>query len=181
MNTSDQQYQQIIEKAFELGRQNEMKYFGCSQAVVSALIEAFGIGGPDILRSSTCFSGGVARRGNVCGAVTGGLMMIGFLIGRDDLEMFEQLRRAMGFGDTFYRRFEEKFGTAICAEIQKVRFGKVFDMVTEEGREAFNKAGAHDPEGCPVVTGEGARLAAEIMIEILKDGHPVARMMAQGA
>jgi hypothetical protein len=32
-----------------LGYENELRYFGYSQAVVSALIESFDIGGPDIL------------------------------------------------------------------------------------------------------------------------------------
>ena len=42
-------------------------------------------------------AGGVARRGHVCGALTGGLMMIGFLTGRDDLEMFAQYKTDLRF------------------------------------------------------------------------------------
>jgi C_GCAxxG_C_C family probable redox protein len=179
MNPTGKEYEQIIEKAAQLGYENELKYFGCSQAVVSSLIEAFGIGGPDILRASTALAGGIARRGNVCGALAGGLMMVGLLVGRDDLEMNEQYQRGQLYGDKLYRKFEEKFGTAICAEIQKMKFGKTFDMLTEKGRELFIESGAHDPEGCPLVTGEGARLAAELMVEILKEGRAMARIVAR--
>jgi hypothetical protein len=43
-------------------------------------------------------------------------MMIGLLVGRDDLAMNEQYQRGQAYGDKFYRRFEEEVGTAICAE-----------------------------------------------------------------
>jgi hypothetical protein len=83
----------IVEKAANLAYDYEVKYFGCSQTTLAGLIEAFGIGGPDLLRASTCLAGGTARRGHVCGALTGGLIMIGYLTGRDDLEMFSQYQR----------------------------------------------------------------------------------------
>jgi len=179
MNLTGKGYEQIVEKGAQLGYENELKYFGCSQAVVSALIESFGIGGPDILRASTALAAGIARRGNVCGALVGGLMMIGLLVGRDDLEMNEQYQRGQSYGDKLYRKFEKKFGTAICRDIQKIKFGKAFDMLTEKGREIFIESGAHEPEGCPAVTREGARLAAELMVEILKEGRAMARIVAK--
>ena len=77
------------------------------------------------------------------------------------------------------KRFEEALGTPICAEIQKKKFGEVFDMLTKEGRRHFIESGAHDPDGCPTVTGEGARLAAELMVEILKEGRAMARIVAK--
>ena len=88
---------EIVQKAAKLAYDYEIKYFGCSQTTLAGLIEAFGIGGPDLLRASTCLAGGIARRGHVCGALTGGLIMIGYLTGRDDLEMFPQYQRAMDF------------------------------------------------------------------------------------
>ena len=179
MNSTERDFEQLIEKAAQLGYENELKYFGCSQAVVSALIESFGIGSSDILRASTALAGGIARRGNVCGALVGGLMMVGLLVGRDDLEMNEQYQRGHAYGDKLYRRFEEKLGSAICAEIQKMKFGKTFDMLTEKGRENFIASGAHDPEGCPLVTKEGARLTAELIVEILKEGRAMARIVAK--
>ena len=179
MNFDEENYAQIIEKAAQLGYENELKYFGCSQAVVSALIESFGIGGPDILRASTALGAGIARRGNVCGALVGGLMMLGFLVGRDDLDMDEQYQRGQDYGDKLYRRFEERFGTAICVEIHKMKFGKTFDMQTEKGRELFVASGGHDPEGCPLVTKEGARLAAALIVEIFKEGCAMARIVSR--
>jgi C_GCAxxG_C_C family probable redox protein len=179
MNSEDKRYKDMIEKAARLGYENEMNYWGCSQAVMSALIEAFGIGGEDLLRASTPLAGGIARRGNVCGALTGGLMMVGLLVGRGDLEMLEQYQRGQEYGGKLYSRFEERLGTVICADIQKMKFGRVFEMLTQAGRDEFHEAGAHSPEGCPRVTQEGARLAAELIVEILKEGRPMARIVAK--
>lgn len=64
MNTDNHQYERLIDRAAKLAAEYELKYFGCSQATLAGLIEAFGIGGPDLLRSSTCLAGGIARRGN---------------------------------------------------------------------------------------------------------------------
>jgi C_GCAxxG_C_C family probable redox protein len=95
----DANFEQIIEKATRLGYENELNYFGCSQAVVSALIETFGVGNADVLRASTAMAGGIARRGTVCGALVGGLMFIGVLVGRDDMEILEQYERGQQYGD----------------------------------------------------------------------------------
>ena len=174
-----QSYEKMVEEATKLGYRNEMEYWGCSQAVVSALIEAFGIGGPDMLRISTVFAGGLARRGKTCGALTGGLIMIGFLAGRDDLDMWEQYERGMGYANKLYQRFEKRFGTTTCVEIQKARFGKSFDLLNEDELKSFLDAGAHGENGCPEITQEGARLAAEIVVEILQE-RPLARILASG-
>jgi C_GCAxxG_C_C family probable redox protein len=175
----DQRYEKMVEEATKLGYRNEMEYWGCSQAVVSALIESFGIGGPDMLRISTVFAGGLARRGKTCGALTGGLIVIGFLAGRDDLEIWDQYERGMDYAGKLYQRFEKSFGTTACAEIQVARFGKSFDLLTEEGKQNFYDAGAHSQNGCPEITQEGARLAAEIVVEILQE-RPLARILASG-
>ena len=179
MNLKDQEFGQVISKATQLAYQYELKYLGCSQTTLAAVIEAFGIGGQDLLRASSCLAGGVARRGHVCGALTGGLMMIGYLTGRDDLEMFPQYQRAMDYGNMLYRKFQEEFGTVSCSEIQKLKFGRTFDLQDPEEREKLHKRMAEIEDGCQSVTSAGARMAAEIMVEILKQGIPLARMLAQ--
>ena len=105
--------------------------------------------------------------------------MIGFLAGRDDLEIWDQYERGMDYADKLYQKFEKAVGTTTCAEIQKLRFGKSYDLLTEEGKKSFYEEGAHSPNGCPEVTMEGARLAAEIMVEILQE-RPLARILASG-
>jgi len=45
------------------------KYSGCSQSVLLALQEAFDVGDQESFRAATVLSGGVARRGETCGAL----------------------------------------------------------------------------------------------------------------
>ena len=179
MNFKDRQYEKLIERSAQLAYQYEIKYFGCCQTTLAGLIEAFGIGGPDLLRASTCLAGGVARRGHVCGALTGGLMMIGFLTGRDDLEMFAQYQRAMDYADLLYSKFQDEFGTVNCSEIQKMKFGRTFDLQSQEEREELHKIVAESQDGCQSVTSAGARMAAEVMSEIFEQGLPLVSMLAR--
>ena len=169
---------EIVQKAAKLAYDYEIKYFGCSQTTLAGLIEAFGIGGPDLLRASTCLAGGIARRGHVCGALTGGLIMIGYLTGRDDLEMFPQYQRAMEFGNRLYSRFMKEFGTVGCSEIQKIKFGRTYNLQNPQEREDLHKRMAELQDGCQSVTSAGARMAAQVIIEILNEGLPLPRMLA---
>lgn len=168
-----------VEKAAKLAYDYEVKYFGCSQTTMAGLIEAFGIGNPGLLRASSCLAGGIARRGHVCGALTGGLMMIGYLTGRDDLEMFPQYQRGMEFANKLYSRFEKEFGTVSCSEIQRLKFGRTFDLLDPEKREELHKLMADLHTGCQDVTSAGARITAEIIIEILDQGLPLPKMLSR--
>ena len=178
MNSPDQKYQPMIERAAELGSRYEVEYFGCSQSTLAAVIEAFGIGGRNILRASTAFAGGVVRRGNVCGALSGGLIMIGYLAGRDDLQMADQYQRGMGYADKLCQRFEDAYGSVVCREIQQRKYGRTFDLRRDEDREALHAIMAKDPEACQGVTRDAARWTGEIVAEILQEGPPMARMLA---
>ena len=60
---------------------------GCSQAVLLALQEGLGIGDAESFRSATALSGGVARRGETCGALLGSLMALGLMAGREQIRI----------------------------------------------------------------------------------------------
>jgi len=92
--------------------------FHCSEAVFAAVgrkrIPGFQ---SDWVRLSTGFGGGVADQGDLCGAIVGGLMVIGALHGRcspdeDDGRCHRLCRR-------FYRRFAERCGHTACLDIRR--------------------------------------------------------------
>jgi C_GCAxxG_C_C family probable redox protein len=174
-----QDYAAMIEKAAQLAYDYELKYFGCSQTTLAGLIEAFAMGGPELLRASTCLAGGIARRGHVCGALTGGLILIGYLTGRDDMEMFPQYQRAMEWGNVLYAKFLKEFGTVSCSGIQELKFGRKYDLQNLEEREELHRKMAELGDGCQSVTSAGARLTGEVIAEILKQDVPLARMLAR--
>jgi C_GCAxxG_C_C family probable redox protein len=179
MEMKNQKYLQAVEKAAQLAYSYESKYYACSQTVLAALMETFGIGDLNVLRAATNFAGGVARRGTACGSLSGGLIMLGYLTGRGDLEMIEQYQRGMKFADKLCSKFEENYGTVVCKEIQKIKFGRSFDLLRLEEREELHAAMKTNPEGCQAVARDAARWTAEIILEIFQEGLPLARMLAQ--
>ena len=175
----DLKYQQAVEKAAQLAYSYESKYYACSQTVLAALMEAFGMTDLNVLRGATTFAGGVARRGTACGSLAGGLIMIGYLTGRDDLEMIDQYQRGMKYADQLCIKFEKNYQTVVCREIQKIKFGKSFDLRKVEEREELHAIMQANPDGCQAVARDAARWTAEIMIEIFQEGPPLARMLAR--
>ena len=55
----------------------------CAQTAFAVLQERFDLDGGQVLRALTAFPG-IALRGETCGAVTGSLMALGLVCGRDD-------------------------------------------------------------------------------------------------
>ncbi len=60
--------------------------FHCAEAVSKAFMEVYGNGsGNDIPKVATAFGGGVGRtKQEICGALTGGIIALGYLFGRSE-------------------------------------------------------------------------------------------------
>lgn len=161
-----QNREKLLEEIFELAVQYDMKYFGCTQAVLAALQEKLNVGNKDVLKAGSALAGGVARQGETCGALTGAIMAIGSLVGRDKFEDMEQYYKAMEPATLVYTLFKEKIGHTLCWEIHKIRYGKVYRLFIPEERDAFHNMGGHSRTGCPEVCGVAAKIAADIILDI---------------
>lgn len=124
------------------------------------------MGSKDVFKAGTALAGGVARQGETCGALTGAIMGVCCVVGREKLEDKEQYRKAMGIGQRVYNAFKEKIGHTLCWEIHKVRYGKVYRLFIPEERQAFHDMGGHGRKGCPEVCGVAAKIAAEVILDI---------------
>ena len=157
-----------IEKAYQLARDYEKTYTGCSQSVVAALHDAFDIRNDDIFKAATGLAaGGGAATDGCCGAYTGAIMVVSSLWGRDrdnfgDIEV--GLRGNFALIMKLRDRFIREYGTIICRDIQTKIFGRSFYLTDMEEFEKFEKAGAHETH-CPEVVGKAARWTAELIIE----------------
>ncbi len=65
----------------ENARATFRKGFNCSQAVLSAFAEEFGLDPIMAYRVAAAFGGGMGHMGETCGAVTGAFMVIGLKYG----------------------------------------------------------------------------------------------------
>ena len=73
-----------MSKADTAGSYFEQKY-SCSQAVFGAFAESLGMDISTAMKVSDCFRGGMCMT-DVCGAFTGGLMVIGLKYGRSEAD-----------------------------------------------------------------------------------------------
>jgi C_GCAxxG_C_C family probable redox protein len=101
--------QDIAEETFNSG-------YNCCQAVVSAFHDELGLDGERAFKMASGFGGGM-RRAEVCGAVTGGLMMLGLKYGQALDGPKEDMDRAKKLTLEFEKRFEQEFDSILCRDI----------------------------------------------------------------
>lgn len=97
-----------------------MQGFNCSQILLLLGLEARGKSDPDLVRAMTGLGGGLGFSGKTCGALTGGVCLLGLYAGRGTAEESEHDRFLLMVED-LVRWFEEETGGAYgginCAEI----------------------------------------------------------------
>jgi C_GCAxxG_C_C family probable redox protein len=138
--------------------------------VLAALQATLGVVDGMVFRAGSALAGGVASQGETCGALTGAIMAIGCVVGRERLEDLEQYQKAKEPAKNMYHRFRDQVGHSICAEIHKIKFGRAFHLYDPEDVKAFHEAGGHSRSGCPEVCGIAARTAADIILRLREDG-----------
>jgi C_GCAxxG_C_C family probable redox protein len=142
----------------------EQKYRGCSRSSLAPLQKHFSIGDEKTLKASTPLAAGIAFKGEVCGALLGGLMAVGLVTASENLGDPKALGKSLAMGYKLYNRFVQEMGTANCFEIQRRKLGRPYNLADPKEYEDFQKAGGYT-EGSRVV-GQGARLAAELILEL---------------
>jgi len=91
--------------------------YNCSQAVFGAFAEELGVDFDVALKLSSSFGGGMGRMREVCGAVSGMLMVAGIKYGynspSDDVSKAEHYRLVQELAN----EFKEKHDSIICREL----------------------------------------------------------------
>jgi len=132
------------------------KGFSCSQAVLEAFSEELGLSREQALKISQPFGGGIARMGEMCGAVTGAFLVIGLKHGRTRVEDEAAKEKTYALVHEFTNRFRALHGSIRCKDLLGC------DLSTPEGpREAHDKHLID--ERCPMFV----RSAVEILEDLL--------------
>ena len=98
--------------------------YNCAQSVFGAISEEVGIDRETALRLSSSFGGGMGRLREVCGAVTGMVMVIGDLMGYDDPADAEAKKDLYALVQRMCREFEETEGSIVCRELLHLEKGE---------------------------------------------------------
>ncbi len=131
----------------------------CSQAVVLAFDDVTGFDRETSLKAAAALGGGMCRMREVCGAVSGAMIVLGMVYGdgtdSDHAKKTELYRIGQSFADTF----KEEMGSVVCRDLLGLPDGKS-DAVPEKRTDAYYKK-----RPC----GEIVRFAAETLEKIIGD------------
>jgi len=158
--------EKLIDAAARSAYNNNRAYEGCSRCVLAALNEHLHLtsseGIKECIKASTALAAGVARMGETCGALTGGILALGLAAGSDRMELPEKYKETMALSYRLYDTFKERYGSTLCFEIQEKVLGRHYDFKNDEDAEAWYKDGGL--EQCPTVCAVAAAMTAEIIL-----------------
>ena len=102
-----------------------LQYFtdgaNCAQAVVLAFKDELGMDEKTAARLASSFGGGIGRLREVCGAVSGMMMVYGLLKGYDDLKDPDAKKAHYANVQALANRFREENGSIICRELLSLK------------------------------------------------------------
>ena len=102
------------EKAVKLFKEDG---WNCAQSVYGAFTDLTGMDQRTAMRISSSFGGGMGRLREVCGAVSGAIMVLGVLFACDDPTDLDAKAAHYALVQDFAARFKERAGTIICREL----------------------------------------------------------------
>ena len=103
----------------------------CCQAVIMCVAEKYGLTEEQAYRLGAFFGGGM-RCGEVCGAVTGGLMALG-------LEYGDENNRQCGASKAFQKAFKDAHGSIICRELLAEEGQQITHIPSERTQAYYRK------------------------------------------
>jgi C_GCAxxG_C_C family probable redox protein len=104
----------------------------CSQAILTAFGEPYGIDPETAKNLGRPWGGGVGRLGRICGAVSGAVVLLGYARsgGRNEAEARNNICALIR---ELVQRFEECNGTSVCSDLLGANF------TTEEGQRKIKE------------------------------------------
>ena len=96
-----------------------LKGYNCAQAVTMAFCDVTGLEEGFAAKMASSFGGGMGRMREVCGAVSGMLMVAGLLYGYDSNDDDKAKKEHYALVQQLAGKFREQVGSIVCREILK--------------------------------------------------------------
>jgi len=133
-----------------------LKRFTCSASVFSAFSGELGLD-PDTAKKIACgFGGGLSKTGNLCGAVSGAIMVIGLKYGKCEEGDDAATEKTRALTRQFIAEFTKKNGSINCTELLGYNLSNPEEYAQARDEEIFVTK-------CPLMV----RDAADILEKIL--------------
>ena len=93
--------------------------YNCAQAIAVAFCDVTGLDEKFAAKMASSFGGGMGRQREVCGAVSGMLMVAGILYGYDSMDDDKAKMAHYALVQELAGKFREQVGSIVCREILK--------------------------------------------------------------
>jgi len=157
--------EQIIKKAFELGKKYEKECTGCAQTAVAGIFDSLGIWNEDVFKAASGLADGLGLTGDgSCGALVGASMVIGYLFGRErkDFKDMYKPEKSYELVKQLHDKYIKKYGSCRCYDVQEKLVGRTYNLWNpDERKEAFESGMI---EHCSTVVGKVAKMATKIIL-----------------
>lgn len=120
--------------------------------MLGSFAEKYQLSKEHAVRLAAAFGGGIARSGQICGAVSGALLVIGLAHGATLADDVASRERTYAMVTEFRKQFQSDHGSVVCRELLGV------DLGMPGGREAALRDGLFKLK-CPIFV----RAAVEIV------------------
>jgi C_GCAxxG_C_C family probable redox protein len=104
----------------EKARQNFLSGYNCAQSVVLAfddVLREHGLEPRTVARMASPFGGGMGRLREVCGTVSGALMVLGLVEGYDEAKAYKAKKELYATVQRLAGEFREQNGSIVCREL----------------------------------------------------------------
>lgn len=159
----------LAKKAYEVGYRYQEEYAGDCQCTVAAIQDVLGIRNDDVFKAANTLCGGGAEVGDIaCGGYTGGLLVLGQLIGRErsrfaDPEGYRH--KVCAVARKLHDKFIAEYGTVICRDLQMKRLGRYYYLPDPDEMAKYLGAGGHSEKVCGGFIGNACKWTVEIILE----------------
>lgn len=163
---SVQSKEEILKELAAKAEKFMSSYGTCSQSSFAALNEQFNLQADQAIPGLKPLAGGLAGKGETCGAVSGALLALGTFFESGNHTGSEQSVSLFQYGGAFLNGFEKAFGSTRCREVVKFQFGRYYDFLNPEDQKLF-MAESEGSDKCLEVVKKAVLLAGDIMISYL--------------
>lgn len=101
----------------EMAMDNFKEGYNCAQSVILAFSDLINIERNDLLRLASPFGGGIGRMREVCGAVSGMIMVEGILLGYSSPDATDEKKVVYSRTRSLAEEYIQQNGSIICREL----------------------------------------------------------------
>ncbi len=142
-----------------------MQGYNCSQAVVAAFADMYGLDETMAKRLAAGFGGGVGRMRMMCGAVSGIVMLVGLECGQEEGDDREGKSACYKVVQELLAKSKEQNGSIICAEILGL---KGHEKAQSSYVASPRTAEYYKTRPCAAKVESAARIFAEYLLKVKK-------------